>query len=233
MQIIFSTEFGCHSKNSVIVNTATLINVTDPDQALEKGWLIEAKNSAPVWYQSRSTRVKLARTNYEYNNEFEFLPNNYDVVELDKIYTKYCDHKHYKKYFEVNSKLESDRIIGYFIDNKLTAWTKLRSYSEKSIESVLFVWDYSHPETHLGIKSLRSEIAWAKQQGYEYFYMGPGYEKNSIYKSDVDGFEWWTGSEWSTDINKYRYLCKRDSHVASYHQIHSVLANLQPYQNNP
>lgn len=233
MQIIFSTDFGCHSKNSVIHNSATLINVTNNDLALDQGWLIQSKDAKPCWYQSRSTRVKLENTNYEFNNEFVILNKKDNLAELDLVYTKYCAHKKYKKYYEVNDSLEQDIIIGYFDGNDITAWTKLRPYSKKSIESVLFVWDYRNPETHLGLKSLRHEIAWAKLQGYEYFYIGPGYEKNSIYKADIDGFEWWTGSAWSSDVEWYTWLCKRDSKIASYHQIHSVLSNLPPYHNSP
>ena len=121
-------------------------------------------------------------------------------------------------------------MFGYYHED-LTAWSKLRCYSTKSIESVQFVWDYSNPASHLGLHSLRHEIAWAKESSYEYFYMGAGYEKNSIYKSDIDGFEWWTGREWSSDKDEYIYLCKRDSKISSYHQIHSVLANLQHDRN--
>ena len=122
-------------------------------------------------------------------------------------------------------------MFGYYFNENLTAWSKLRRYSKESIESVQFVWDYSNPASHLGLCSLRHEISWAKESGYEYFYMGSGYEKNSIYKSDIDGFEWWTGSEWSTDRDEYIYLCKRDSKISSCHQIHTALANLQHDRN--
>jgi hypothetical protein len=234
MQIIFSNVFGCHSKSEFILNNAELINVSEEeyDIALSQGWLITAKQNKPHWYQSRSTRTRLSLTNYSFNNEFSVIDHTALANELDVVYTLYCKHKHYNKYFEVDEFLDIDQVIGYYDSTKLTAWTKLRQYSENSIESVLFAWDYTKPETHLGLTSLRCELAWAKQQGYEYFYMGPGYEKNSIYKSDIDGFEWWTGREWSQDTEEYTWLCKRDSKVASYHQIHSVLANLQPYRNN-
>jgi len=228
MQIIFSNEFGCHSKSELILNYPELINVKEDEYnlALEQGWLLSIKDDAPKWYQSRSTRTKLSKTNYEFNDAFVIF-NNKPTEQLDQIYNAYCAHKHYNKYFEVGQFLESDIVLGYYANNELTAWTKLRHYNKQNVESVLFVWDYKDPQSHLGIKSLRAEIAWAKQQGYEYFYMGPGYEKNSIYKSDVDGFEWWTGKEWSQDIEQYRWLCKRDSVVASCHQIHTALATLQ------
>jgi len=233
MQIIFSNEFGCHSKSEVILNFPELINVAldEHDQALEQGWLLTIKNNKEHWYQSRSTRTKLSKTNYPKLKNVDILNKPYPLTVLDEIYDRYCAHKHFKKYFEVGHFLDTDIIFGYYEKNNLTAWSKLRCYSSNSIESVQFVWDYSNPTSHLGLHSLKHEIAWAKESGYEYFYMGAGYEKNSIYKSDVDGFEWWTGREWSSDKDKYIYLCKRDSKISSYHQIHTALANLQHDRN--
>lgn len=234
MQIIFSNKFGCHSRSELILNYPELIDVKPEEyrQALEQGWLVTAKNKQPVWYQSRSTRVIINNTDYKFNDEFYLLDNDYPITKLDEIYSLYCKHKHYNKYFEINEFLDLDIIAGYYLNNELTAWTKLRRYDDKNIESVLFAWDYRDPSSHLGLKSLRSEIAWAKKQGYQYFYMGPGYEKNSIYKADVDGFEWWTGSAWSQDRDEYIWLCKRDSRIASCHQIHTALASLQHDRNN-
>ena len=235
MRIIFSNSFGCHSKSSLILNFPELVDVSEDEYhlALNQGWLITVEKGREHWYQSRSTRTKLFKTNYSFNNDFLIFDKDRPDDVLDKIYDAYCQRKHYKKYFEVNQFLDADIAVGYYANNVLTAWTKLRHYDRANIESVLFAWDYQDPSSQLGIKSLRSEIAWAKQQGYEYFYMGPGYEKNSIYKSDVDGFEWWTGSAWSQDREEYIRLCKQDSLIASYHQVHSAFANLQHDRNIP
>ncbi len=232
MHIIFSNQFGCHSKSELILNYPTLINVSidEHNHALDQGWLLTVKNTKEHWYQSRSTRTKLSNTNYTKLENFNILTKPYPTT-LDTVYDNYCAHKHFKKYFEVGEFLNNDIVFGYYFNDNLTAWSKLRHYSKESIESVQFVWDYSNPASHLGLRSLRHEIAWAKESGYEYFYMGAGYEKNSIYKSDIDGFEWWTGSEWSTDRDKYTYLCKRDSKISSCHQIHTALANLQHDRN--
>jgi hypothetical protein len=229
MQIIFSNKFGTHSKSSIILSYPELIDVSEYeiDIALDQGWLITAQKNREIWYQSRSTRTRLDQINYKFLNSWKILDHPYPVKLLDNIYNQYCLHKHYRKYFEVNEFLSRDIIMSYYLNDSMTAWTKLRKYSENAIESTLFVWDYQKPESHLGINSLRHELAWAKTQDYKYFYMGPGYEKNSIYKSDIDGFEWWTGREWSQDVDEYIWLCKRDSMIGSYAQLHTALANLQ------
>lgn len=234
MQIIFSNQFGCHSKSNIILSYPELINVANDevDMALNQGWLITAQNSKETWYQSRSTRTRLDKTNYTCFDSWKILDHPYPVTLLDDIYDQYCLHKRYKKYFEVNEFLSKDIVMAYYLGESITAWTKLRRYAEHAIESTLFVWDYKKPESHLGINSLRHELAWAKQQGYTYFYMGPGYEKNSIYKSDIEGFEWWTGSCWSQDKDEYVWLCKRDSKIGSYAQLHTALANLQHDRNS-
>lgn len=231
MQIIFTNSFGCHSKSELILNYPELINVSidEHNQALAQGWLMTIDNKVK-WYQCRSTRTKLADTNYCKLENVKILERPYPEILLDEIYNAYCKHKNFKKYFEIGQFLENDIIFGYY-NTKLTAWSKLRHYSKESIESVQFVWDYYNPASHLGLHSLRHELAWAKESGYEYFYMGAGYEKNSIYKSDVDGFQWWTGSTWSSDREEYIYLCKRDSKIASCHQIHTALSSLRHADN--
>ena len=55
------------------------------------------------------------------------------------------------------------------------------------------------------------EATWAKKRNVTEFYLGSGYERSSIYKSTYKGFEWWTGTEWSTNKKRYVQLCERDS----------------------
>ena len=112
--------------------------------------------------------------------------------------------------------------MAYYDDGNLIAWSKLRHYSNESLETCLFVWDYAKPELKLGYSSLRHEIAWAKMMGYKYVYLGPGYERSSTYKSEIEGFEWWTGSEWSTDVEEYRRLCNRDSKIKTVSDLYDV-----------
>ncbi len=234
MQIIFSHPFGTHSKSQVIYCEPQLIDVKpeEHDQCLDNGWLATAVNGQPKWYQSRSTRIKLSAASYSYYDEWEIIDTpDYEI--LDRMYDRFCQYKNYNKYFEVNEYLKWDTIMGYFQDRTLSAYTKLRRYSANSLESVLFVWDYRKPYTHLGLRSLEHEHTWAEAKGYKYLYLGPGYEKNSIYKSTIPGFEFWTGSCWSSDLDHYSWLCRRDSRLsAEYQQVHKLHANLQHDYNN-
>ena len=84
------------------------------------------------------------------------------------------------------------------------------------LETNFFIWNYHKPELNLGIITLEHEIALAKTLGLDYLYTGPGYEQSSIYKSTFKGFQWFTGMEWSTNVEKYKLLCQRDSKIRSF-----------------
>ena len=47
----------------------------------------------------------------------------------------------------------------------------------------------------------------------EYVYVGSGFESCCIYKKNFNGFEFWTGKEWSTDKEIYSTLCKQDDNI--------------------
>jgi hypothetical protein len=61
--------------------------------------------------------------------------------------------------------------------------------------------------------TLDLELEWAVDNYVAYFYMGSGYELSSEYKANYRGFEWWTGTQWSTNKKQYRALCRRDSRI--------------------
>ena len=72
------------------------------------------------------------------------------------------------------------------------------------------------------------ELKWAQDNFVGYFYMGSGYEQSSEYKSKYKGFQWWTGTEWSTNKKLYKRLCRRDSKLSDF----SSLGNLSLIPDN-
>jgi hypothetical protein len=237
MKIVFDHKFGAQEHVHVEHYSATLIDVMDDeiDDALNQGWLTDLKDDGDYrWYQCRSTRCNLSNMDSDkmftdvgerqYTNDSKIfyainpIISN-DVVEM--IYKKYCKIKKFNNLFhsEVNNWLECDYKMVYYDSENPIAWSKMRLYTEDSLETVLFAWDYQTPDLRVGIGSLMHEIGWAKGNGFKYVYLGPGYENGSIYKANIDGFEWWTGSEWSTNTIKYIELCKRDSKLETIKQL--------------
>lgn len=217
MKLKFNHNFGHQEQGEFFHMGCELIDVAPEEYntALEMGFLQSIRNNRAEWYQSRSTRVVVTATNYETIPTACLLkdPTPAQFTEMDHIYTAYCYYKKFKKYFEIGQHLPSDQFMAYYQQDVFVAWAKLREYSPQAIETAMFVWDYSQPQTRLGSLSLQHEIAWAKQEGYEYVYLGPGYERSSLYKADMQGFEWWNGDVWSNDADHYRWLCRRDSKI--------------------
>lgn len=226
MRTRYHHTFGRQEQCEIYHFDAELTDVADHevDDALNQGWLMTVRDYQPRWYQSRSTRCNLAlgQGQLMLDYQWQLLTRPLPMAEMDHIYSAYCLQKKYKKYFEVQQDLANDVYLGYRHQGDLVAWSKLRHYSKDSIETVLFVWDYATPNLHLGQVTLLHELAWARSQGYARVYMGPGYERSNIYKSRVPGFEWWTGSEWSHDVDQYRDLCRRDSKIDSITQLHQL-----------
>jgi len=132
-------------------------------------------------------RIDLAKTNYSVMQNWEVLRFP-DVDVLENIYNTYCVHKKFSSVmpiFPEEYTCSKNDVIGYFHNNKIVAFSLIHRYNDKNAEAIQFAWDYTNPELHLGIASLRNECAYYKQQGFDYLYLGGADE----YKSQIDGFE--------------------------------------------
>jgi len=210
----------------------------EEDIALQEGWLpddySEPKTISNVfeedksdWYQARQTRIDLSlfkdtRRTKKARKKCKEVTT--EVVQADDInlnilasifekYTKYRGFKSwdlkplikrekYKKYF-----------ILYYVDGSPIAFTFLRDVGSNSVFSTQFAWDYENPKLYLGKYANLAEIDYCIDHSKDYMYLGMGYENCCIYKSDYSGFEFWTGAEWSNDIEHYKFLCERDSKI--------------------
>ena len=89
------------------------------------------------------------------------------------------------------------------------------SSNDAEIKKCIFLAEMSM--RNIELPALRTDpyttIGVANELGYEHLYVGQGYEIGSAYKSSFKGFEWWTGADWSSDIERYKTLCARDSTI--------------------
>jgi len=235
MKITFNHKFGSQEHIHLEHYSSTLDVDTDEfDLALSQGWLTDLKDDGEYyWYQCRSTRCNLRKVEnlkmytdvserqYVDGDVFYALNPNIHGGDIESIYKKYCKYKKFNDLFhnEVDYWLECDSKMVYYDKKTPIAWSKIRLYTENALETVLFAWDYENSDLRVGIGSLNHEIGWAKENGFKYVYLGPGYENGSIYKANINGFEWWTGSEWSTNTVEYIELCKRDSQIKTIKQL--------------
>ena len=95
----------------------------------------------------------------------------------------------------------------------------MRDVGSNSIFSTQFAWDYENPKLYLGKYANLAEIDYCISRKKDYMYLGFGYQKSCIYKSDYKGFEFWNGDVWSSDVEQYKFLCERDSKLKYLHEL--------------
>ncbi len=222
MQVKIQTNFGKQENRDVIINEITLENVSpwQEGEALEKGFSLYIEDNKEHWFMARNTRVQLSY------HAFRSIELDWEVVDeqpkvFKKILNAFLQHNNYSNIYAIDEENERFKYILYKDKGKIVAITKLLQYNN-NVETYAFIWDYKNPEMRLGEKTLEHELWWAKKEGYHYLYTGAGYEKSSIYKANIPGFQWWTGMEWSSDVEKYTELCKRDSKVRSFKALTSL-----------
>jgi arginyl-tRNA--protein-N-Asp/Glu arginylyltransferase len=179
-------------------------------EALENGWLIHNNE----WYASRSVRIKLDeyKMRHELPNTITYQFTTYDLEPIKKIYAEYKAYKKFDEDFDIFS--DSERAVWLIVkdDEVPVAFTKFIRYND-GIESQFTCWNYHNPKLSIGKNIVDMEVWYTSALQLDYLYIGQGYEKGSIYKSQYPGFQWWTGTEWSTNKARYKELCSRDSNI--------------------
>ena len=193
-------------------------------EALEQGWGIgEGK-----WYNSRSTRIRLNEydtpkkvSGYKFNYNKTLTPEQYQQV--DAAYQAFLDYKGFKRIYNLTP---NDPRTSWLLceSDKVHAFTMFTEY-DGGLESNLTAWDYSEIKKSIGKYIIGYEVEIARQRGFQHLYIGPGYGMSAIYKGYLKGFEWWTGMEWSTDIDKYVMLCQRDDTILTIEDLSNLYAN--------
>lgn len=227
MRVVLEQIFGSQESYDLSLCKPKLILENSLEsEALANGWAIYNGE----WYNSRSTRVSVnCYSNPKpidgYKVEIIANPTDEQLEQLETVYESFLSLKGYKKVYDLHS--DSDRSLWLLVVNdRIRAFTKFITYN-CGLESNLTAWDYSEPKKAIGRKLVPYEINVARSLDYDYLYIGPGYQKSSVYKADLPGFEWWNGVEWSTDKAKYKNLCLRDSNIQTLEQLSSLYANDQ------
>lgn len=191
-------------------------NNLNEKEALENGWLL-SKNK---WYACRSVRINIDKFKIT-KNKLEYIITDEPLAEIADIYKQFILYKGFTEEYDLFADKERSKWLVLIDDGMPVAFTKFINYAG-GIESQFTAWNYHKPKMSIGKKIVNYEIEYAKTYGYSYLYIGQGYESGSAYKSDFAGFEWWTGQEWSTDKEKYKELCHRDSTINNISDIAKV-----------
>ena len=135
-------------------------------------------------------RINLKQTNYK-QIPFKFLSSKH-FAECEQIYKKYIQyndiinpHPVFAEEWDKEAKYNAD-VLGYYNEQKLIAWSLIYKFPSKStVLADQFAWDYAMPKLKLGYRSIRSECAYYKSQGFSYFILGDP----DKYKEELKGYE--------------------------------------------
>jgi arginyl-tRNA--protein-N-Asp/Glu arginylyltransferase len=207
--------FGKISNYEVIVNCSygILEKNESETRALQEGW-IPWKGK---WYNERSTRIDLTefkptKTSKKISKKIKTVKGSLidKLKDYQELYTKYCLHNSFQRNINLSS-FEGCDVIEYWTD-KLNAISIYKIF-ETNMVAYQFIWDYEDPKLSLGSVAQMFECDFAKDMNCEYVYLLGGYEKCCEYKSNYHGFQFWTGKEWSSDIELYKILVNRDEKI--------------------
>lgn len=202
-------------------------------EAVENGWLI----ANDEWYQTRSTRLVLdeyfekAKQPKEVDNlSYTFLwssqVDDFFKKYIQKVYDEFVQVKGFDAKYNLFSDFERSAWIVVLDKGEMVAFTKMILY-QNAVESQFTAWNYHKPRMSIGKNIIWYEALTTNTMLMrdDYLYIGQGYEKGSIYKADLPGFEWWTGSEWSKDTEAYKKLCARDHEINSLDDLSRIYNN--------
>jgi len=240
MELLFDHTLGKQEQQDLVICRPMAIVEQDEEvEALDRGWLAldHPVMGKEVFYQSRSTRIDVDKYRPRFKRHtHDGQEIGYKVIDasemvrllsLPVIYKQYMKrknfgadydpfaHYHARDQFMVFYLGTADNIVGFtkqkryrYQEDNYSTIDNFDSRDLAGLESVI------HANTiPISDITLDMEIEWASNNYVRYFYMGSGYEQSSEYKANYKGFEWWTGTEWSTDKRQYRKLCRRDSRI--------------------
>ena len=129
--------------------------------------------------------VNLQKTKYK-TIDFKLLDDSH-FTECEELYKGYIQYKDFNSIYPIyREDWTRGTVFGYYDNNELAAWSCYYVYpSKKIVHADQFAWNYKNPRLKLGYKSLRSECAYFREQGFNYLILGDMYS----YKQEMQGFE--------------------------------------------
>jgi arginyl-tRNA--protein-N-Asp/Glu arginylyltransferase len=134
--------------------------------------------------------------------------------QYHKLYEAYCNYHGFKRNitWELFGECE---VIEYHTD-QLVGISLYKVFDDQFV-AMQFIWNYAEPKLSLGNIAQMTECAVAKEKGCTHVYLLGGYEHCCRYKAGFKGFEFWTGTEWSQDIDLFYRLVERDEKIQILH----------------
>lgn len=200
----------------------------DIDKIYSSGFL-PMRSLKNIFYLSRNIRVQLDKFELSSENRrilgktsfFDFkliklkeYPYDFTVQKFCK---DYCDNRFGKGYISTIGirKIFNDSNFNYVFEFKSREKTNMAGLAVCYIDNDILhyahsYYDLEYLKDSLGSGMMLKTIEWAKQENKKYVYLGTCYEKNSLYKTEFKGLEFFNGFTWSENLEELKELISMD-----------------------
>ncbi|UVJ42371.1 GNAT family N-acetyltransferase [Pseudomonas sp. LS1212] len=178
------------------------------------------------FYLARSARIVLSDFRLSYSNrrnlrkcqdvEVDFVQAN--SFELTPEVADMCLHCAELRYGK--GVVDSSRLTRIFMPQNATGVMRFKragrvvglvtiNIAGKMAHYNFAFYDMSFPKKSLGTFMLTAIINYFHERNYTYVYMGTCYALRFMYKSHFEGFEFFSGAYWSSNVSELEYLLKQ------------------------
>jgi arginyl-tRNA--protein-N-Asp/Glu arginylyltransferase len=182
------------------------------------------------FYLCRNVRVDLAR--HRPSSENRRILRKGDGIEAKLVPRAAFDYtaerrEFYKNYTDIKfgkDTMTHERLDALFsgrITSHLLVFTETKSGKEVGTVTLYLeggrlayyyyaFYDLNYYSRNLGMYMMTRAVEFFKERGCDYLHLGSCYTKNSLYKTQFSGAEFFNGVRWSDDMDELKYLIKRD-----------------------
>lgn len=225
MKLFFSEFKANYNKYHFPYQVWLLKEAGDSEEIIYQSGFLPTRHLKNIYYLSRSLRVNLDR--FDLTSENKRILNKTVGFEADLIslsdfnYTpavqKMC--KDYVKEKIGRGVFSSQSIKNVFkggVFNYVFVFKKIADQTDVGY-AVCFIGgdliQYAHSfyksdyiSQSLGVRMMLQAVIWAKQSHKKYIYLGTCYQKESLYKTEFKGIEFFNGFRWNDNLPELKKL---------------------------
>lgn len=225
MKLLFSENLPIYEE---YLFPYSVYGLAEPDDSYDKIYgagFIHTRIEKGVYYLARSTRINLAE--FELSSENRRIKRKVeelevDVADLSTFKYDFSIGKFAKDFYDTKfgkGTMSAQKMKWIFTSRAFTHVLVYRYQSEvigycpiiKSDKILHYAYpfyslDVDNPNLGMGMMLLA--IEWAKENGLDYIYLGTAYSDTSLYKSQFNGFEYFTGWKWSNDLDMLKEIIR-------------------------
>ncbi len=196
------------------------------DKIYESGFL-PSRSKLDLYYLARSVRVDLDKFKESSENRRISKKTGYmslDVVSLDGFKYDYTIGKMGKDFYDKRfgkNVMSVNKIkwlftegfpthVAVYKDNAKVLGYCLLVKGENFVHYAYPFYDLNYFKRNAGIGMMLKLIQWAKKNELRYVYLGTCYSESALYKIQFKGCEYFTGWNWSSDLNELKNLARNN-----------------------